>query len=275
MRINGLKIIIYSLSRADSKNNPHIIWDDSWGIQSREIYYAMLNGSNGNHLIDATLITDDDDVTSSRADIVVDDEDKVHVFWSERVDAQWREIYYKKLDPSLDDKDGDSADESAITVINDRMVSSDDDWRSSVPQAAFQCGYIHVTWKDDRYDQDEGGNRDPPADVFYMVLDTDGDVVVPETGLTTGSNLCYMHDSADNVIPVAVDANGKAHMAWCDHRTDDHEIWYTSYQGPACQYRPVGGEAYPVKADGIIAPLIGLAVATAAGVFVIRHRKVS
>ena len=59
----------------DSNDNPHIIWNN-YTVRDgeRETFYAMLNGSNGNHLIDATLITDDDDWTSSRSDIVVDGE---------------------------------------------------------------------------------------------------------------------------------------------------------------------------------------------------------
>ena len=39
------------------------------------------------------------------------------------------------------------------------------------------------------------------------------------------------HSYDDWVVSVAVDANGKAHAAWCDDRTDNAEIWYTSYQG--------------------------------------------
>jgi PKD repeat protein len=184
----------------------------------------------GTTLIDATLITADDNEYSHRSDIVVDDEDMVHVFCSDKRGANTQEIFYTKLDPSLDDQDGDPADESVITVIDDTMLTTDDDETSSVPQAAFQCGYIHVTWKDSRIYQ----GSDPPEDVFYMVLDTDGNVVVPETALTTGSTLDYTHDYADNVIPVAVDSNGKAHAAWCDDRSGDAEIWYTTYQGPVC-----------------------------------------
>lgn len=256
----------------DSNGNPHISWADDTGTPTWEVYYAMLDGSDGSHLIAATLITTDDGERSQRPDIVVDGDDMVHVFFSDNRGNNAQEIFHTKLDPSLDGQNGDSADESAITVIGDVMVTTDDGWRSSASQSAFRCGNIHLTWKDDRYKKG-GPKSGPPADVFYMVIDTDGNVVVPETALTTGWTLSKTHNYADNVIPVAVDADGKAHIAWCDDRNVDQEIWYTSYQGPSCT--PVGGEAYPVKAVGIIAPLIGIAIAAVAGIFAIRLHRAS
>jgi len=249
----------------DSNDNPHIVWNDNAGTDGDEIFYAMLDGSDGSLLIDATLITPDDDERSHRSDIVVDDEDMVHLFWSDCSDPY--EIFYTKLDPSQDDQDGDAADESQITVIDDTMLTMDDDEYSSVPQAAFRCGYIHVTWKA------TGGG--PPDDVFYMVLDTDGNIIVSERALTTGSTLDYTHYYADNVIPVVVDANGKAHAAWCDDRDEGYcEIWYTSYQGPPCGAPPVGGEAYPINRVSLLAPWLGLALlAAAGGVLALRRRK--
>jgi len=255
----------------DSNDNPHIVWNDETYTPVYETFYAMLSGVDGSHLIDATLISPDDGLKSQRSDIVVDDEDMVHVFWSDERDAPSNlEVYCTKLDPSLDDQDGDSADVSAITVIDDTRLTSDDDLTSGVPQAAFQCGYIHVTWKDAHW----AGN--PPKDVFYMVLDTDGNIIVPETALTTGSSLNYTHGYADNVIPVAVDSNNKAHVAWCDNRAGDEEIWYTTYQGPPCPTPPpVGGEAYPVDKAPLLAPWIAVGGLLASGIgwYLLRRRR--
>jgi len=261
----------------DSNDDPHIVWNDDMGTDEDEIYYAMLSGVDGSHLIDATLITPDDDEYSHRSDIVVDDEDMVHLFWTDERGANDQELFYTKLDPSLDDQDGDPADEPTITVIDDSMLTTDDDEPSVAPQAASQCGYIHVTWKDDRIYQ----GSDPPEDVFYMVLDTDGNIVVPETALTTGSTLDYTHSYADNVIPVAVDSNGKAHAAWCDDRNnDDAEIYYTNYMGAPCAPppppEPVGGIVVPVNKLGLLAPWLGLAALAALaalGFALVRKRR--
>ena len=252
----------------DSNDDPHIVWNNDPGPwYEYEIFYAMLSGVNGNTLIAATMITPADNITSQRSDIVVDAEDMVHIFWSDKR-AMDQEVYYTKLDPSLDDQNGDQANESVITVIDDTMLTTDDDWTSSVPQAALRCGYIHVTWKDDRINQ----GYDPPEDVFYMVLDTNGNVIVAATALTTGSTLGYTHRRADNVIPVAVDANNKAHAAWCDGRDGYYEIWYTSYQGPPCGLA-VGGEAYPINQIGLLAPWLALLLAVAGGILVVRRRR--
>ena len=126
----------------------------------------------------------------------------------------------------LDDQDGDPADEPTITVVDDRWLTKDDGWASVAPQAAIYRGFIYLTWKDSRYNQDT-----PPRDVFYMIVDTAGKVVYPETALTTNSTLDYTHYYADNVINVAIDSIGKAHMAWCDDRDNPSytEIYYTSY----------------------------------------------
>jgi hypothetical protein len=259
----------------DSNDDPHIVWNDEpVGSSSKEIYYAMLDGSDGSHLIGATMITPDDDEDSKRSDIVVDDEDMVHVFWTDDRGANKQEIYYTKLDPSLDDQDGDPANEPTITVIDDTRLTTDDGEPSVAPQAAFQCGYIHVTWKDDRINQ----GADPPEDVFYMVLDKNGNTVVPETPLTTGSTLDYTHSHADNVIPVAVDADGKAHAAWCDGRNST-EIYYTTYEGPPCLAppAPVGGIVVPVSRFELLAPWLGLAALVslaALTVALVRRRKV-
>ena len=68
--------------------------------------------NNGNTLIDDTRITDDDDEDSTRPAIVVDSDDKVHIVWRDQRydDGDDQELTYTKLDPSLDDRDGDAAD---------------------------------------------------------------------------------------------------------------------------------------------------------------------
>ena len=189
----------------------------------------MLDGSDGSILIDATLLTPDDGWDSKRQTMVVDAQDMVHIIWSDfRVneDDYIPELFYTKLDPSLDDQDGDAADEPTITSIDDTMLTTDDEEKSRAPQSAIQCGrYIHITWYDDRL----GG-----TDVFYMVLDTDGNIEVPETALTTNGSVTYSTYHFDNQPSLDVDSNGKAHTTWCDDRTGYYEVWYTSYQGPPC-----------------------------------------
>ena len=211
----------------DSNDNPHIAWNDWEDTDSPETYYMMLNGSDGSTLIDATLISDDDHAYSKGQSIVVDFEDKVHIFWKDqRGDGQ--AVYYTKLDPSLDDQDTDEADESTITLIDDTAVSTDSSvyWVKRVA-SAIACGrYIHISWWEDYDDNDHGY-------LYYMVLDTYGNTEVTERTLTTGETVTT---STSWTVPyLDVDSNGKAHITWCDDRDGDfYEVYYTSYQGPPC-----------------------------------------
>lgn len=188
----------------DSNNNAHIAWNDDENTDSYETYYKMLDGSDGSTLIDATLITPDDGEYSKGQSIVVDFQDKVHIIWKDqRGDGQ--AVYYTKLDSSLDDQNGDAADESAITLIQDRAISTDtsDYWVKRVA-SAIHCGhYINISWWED-YDGNDLGY------LYYMVLDTDGNTEVTERTLTTDETVTT---STRWTVPyLDMDSNGKAHI---------------------------------------------------------------
>jgi hypothetical protein len=203
----------------DSNNNVHISWNDTESTSEDEIYYMMLNGSDGSTLIDATLITTDDSYKSKRQSIVIDDEDKVHIIWHDKRGSE-TELYYTKLDPSLDDQDGSAADEGVITLIDDTALTTDDGVTSKNPQSAIACGrYIHIAY----YEDTEAG-----TDIYYLIIDTDGSIVEPVSALTTSGAVTYSTSYGDNQANLDIDANGKAHIVWCDNRDGDYEIYYTT-----------------------------------------------
>ncbi|MDB9822915.1 hypothetical protein OAC89_04365 [Deltaproteobacteria bacterium] len=214
----------------DSNNNAHITWAEYGSTDSDEVYYMMLNGSNGDIMIDATLITTDDGYSSKWTSVVVDFEDKVHiVFQDERgsdpeiyyTSGSEPEIYYTKLDPDLDDQNGNAADEESITLIDDMPLTTDDDVKSRHPAIATGCGgrLIHITWEE----------TDGP-DIYYGVLDTNGNTIVPNTALTTGGTANPITNwSMPNLY---VDDNGVAHVVWSDDRNEFNEVYYTTYLPP-------------------------------------------
>ena len=207
----------------DSNNNVHITWSDDKDTDDNEIYYMMLNGSNGSVMIGCTMVTPDDDAISKASTITVDSDNNVHIVWKDgRGDGQ--AVYYTKLNPGLDDQDGDAADASAITLIDDKPVSPDTEevwvkWVSS----DIQCGrYIHIVAVE--YND---------ANLYYMIIDTNGNTVVPGTGMTgTGSVTSYNYTP---VARVAAGYDGMAHMVWSDSRDSGYDIYYTAYQGPSCE----------------------------------------
>jgi hypothetical protein len=221
----------------DSNNNPHITWNDYEDTDNYETYYMMLDGSDGSTLIDATLITPDDDLQSKSQSIVVDGEDMVHIIWKDKR-GDGMAAYYTKLDPSQDDQSGDAAaDTSPFTVIDDKILSVDDtDYWVKRIASGIGCGkYIHLSWWEEYTE-----------DLYYMVLDTDGNPIVTETSLTTTGSVTTSKGVSGVygwMVPyLAVDSNSKAHITWVDDRDDPSsedpiitEVYYTSFEGPSCE----------------------------------------
>ncbi|MEM3404592.1 MAG: hypothetical protein QXJ17_08660 [Nitrososphaeria archaeon] len=172
---------------ADSNGNAHIIYcTDTWD-SDREIYYTMINGSTGNTLIDETRITSDDGHSSVRAFLAVDHMNMVHVAWHDRrfYDAETgeHEIFYSKLNPSLDDQSGDAADPDVISVVSEQLVSSNDGYKSYLCHIAVDSGNkAHIVWVDLR----EGAEAWGEGEVYYAVPGA-----VPETRLTHFDGTVY------------------------------------------------------------------------------------
>jgi hypothetical protein len=209
----------------DSNDNVHITWAEYEEVTDYdEVYFMMLDGSDGSTMIDATLITTADSSYSKWASIAVDDEDKVHIVFQDYSDSTTHEIWYTKLDPSLDDQSGDAANDGTITLIPEKRLTSDDGDLSRHPTIAISCGrYIHVAWEE--YDSDN---------VNYMLLDKDGSVVDDNTALTTSGGAAGASYIPWTMPYIDVDANGKAYIVWSDYRGESNEIYYTTYQGPLC-----------------------------------------
>jgi hypothetical protein len=235
----------------------------------------------------------------------------VHIIWTDkRGHEDYAQIYHTKLDPSLDDQNGDSANEMAITLIDDTALTPDDGHKRNLPTSAIHCGhYIHLTWYEDweqRVISAESGY------LHYMILDWNGNIVVGDTALTAGKTADSGERSYWTMAYLDVDSNGKAHIVWCDnrhldvdgndyteqfgsppgggdmHRDGDDfggnfgqykkgwEVYYTNYQGPTCpEPPPVGGEAYPVSKASLLAPWIAVGLVLAGGIswYVLRRRK--
>ncbi len=203
----------------DSDDNVHICWNDYENTSDDELHYMMLDGSDGNTLIDATQITTDDGEKSKRQTIQVDSEDKVHIIWHDHRGSE-AEIYYKKLDPDLDDQDGDAADAGAITLIDDSALTPDDALKSKNPQTTILGEYIYISYYQD---------TDAGVDICFMIIDTETNSIVPSTQLTTDGDVTYSTSYGDNAPNIDVDASGMARMVWCDERDGAYEIYSISY----------------------------------------------
>ena len=206
----------------DSNDDVHIVWNDYNATVSDEVYYMMLDGFNSNTLIDATLITPDDGYRSKRQTIQIDSEDLVYIIWHDQRGSD-TEIYFSKLDPGLDDQNGDSADEATITLIDDTALTADDSIKSKNPQTAINDDNIYISYYQD---------TDAGIDVFFMLIDTNGDEIVPATAITQVGQVTYSTSYGDNAPNMDVDSEGAAHIVWCDGRDGAYEIYFNGYTYP-------------------------------------------
>jgi len=180
----------------DPDGNAHIVYCYStlgyWG-DDREIFYTMVTETGGiaSTLIDDTEITVADGVASVRAHLAVDSEGMVHVVWHDKrlYDAATgeHEIFYSKLNPSLDDQNGSSADPLVISVISEVLISSDNNRKSNHKNITIdEHDRIHVTWA-----EGEEWDWPPDRDIYYALFESSGGTlttVEPETVVMTGDD---------------------------------------------------------------------------------------
>lgn len=166
----------------DSLSNVHIVWMDWRDDTSGEIYYTMLDPS-GSTVINDTRLTDNDYMQERHLTIKIDRNDKVHLFWRSDIHTG-TPILYSKMDPSLDDQDGDPADVDSITVIHPLPISYT---RSQPRMDIDQHDNVHLVYT--------GYTRDPDLkrQVYYAMLDSNGTVLIGETLITEFPEIYDLH----------------------------------------------------------------------------------
>lgn len=173
----------------DSNGNVHLSWSDDDTTSEDEIHYAMVNGSTGSIMIADTLLTVDDGNEDKHTSLIVDN-DLVTIVWAAGGAATTaEEIYLMRLDPSLDDQNGDAADPAVIKIVPETLLSADDgvmSWYVTATQAGD--GNLDITW------QDNGGCS--AGQVAYMRADLAGNVLETERVLTTFANTWSCHQYA-------------------------------------------------------------------------------
>ena len=202
----------YPSMTVDTSDNVNIAWVeqiDIMGILQEEIYYMKLD-NNGNTLIDATALTDNDAEESLFPDIEVDSDGEVHIVWlddrNETGTTQCQDVYYTKLDGN------------GNTLVDDtKLFVRADFFRPNI--IVDSSDMIHMTcgslpgWKGNVYKQ-----------IYYMKLNNDGEPIIDELRLT--------NDEANASHPVLhLDSEENIHIIWEDERHDNEtqentEIYY-------------------------------------------------
>jgi len=238
----------------DHNGNAHVVYCTDSFDDAREIYYTMVDRS-GTALIDDTRITADDDYSSVRATLAVDSQDMVHVIWHDKrlYDAMEgeHEIFYSKLDPSLDDQDGSSADASVISVIAEQLMTPDNDEKTNA-KALFIDDYdlIHVAYN---------GYGGSSYDIYYGIFTSAGDTlnaVVPDVLVAEGDEdfiPTYWHTSSNRDPAIAISGD-RAYVAFQAKEfvdpDENHDIYLSILQQDATPVYDASGK-WKIKVSNV------------------------
>jgi len=198
--------------RTDASGNVHLVFTADDATDGRAVFYRMLD-ANGNVLIDTTRI--DDGATGGPAafpSIAIDAVAQVYVVWQSGASP---EIYFMRIAPMLDDRDGSAADPAVIKVAGDLLISGAGGDNAVHPRIAIDANTrLHVVWE-----------NECAGSVQYAALDSDGVLLNGPVSLG-GTGSC--HDQPD----VALDADGNVHVVFANAGgTVAEEIWYAMLDG--------------------------------------------
>ena len=197
---------------SDSEGNVHVVW----ARNNLHLYYSMIS-PRGETLIDTTQITNPGLHKIWHPDMVVDDNDKVHVVWADK--SGQHKIVYTVLNPWAAAMDGSASDDGTLSAINDHVVSSRAQNRDWPAIDIDSQGGVHIAWEDS---YDELGRFFNQPQIYYTMLSPD---------ISSGSVITNFDDTLLTPIighkghpDIVVDANDYVQIAWDDTRGGKVEL---------------------------------------------------
>ena len=197
---------------SDSEGNVHVVWSRS----NQHLYYSMIS-PRGDTLIDATQVTGAGLHKIYHPDMVIDDEDRVHIVWADH--SGQHKIMYTALHPFNTAMDGTVSDDGTITAIDDYIVAQHINNRDWPAIDVDSKGNIHIVWQDN-YDSLDMFFQQPQ--IYYKMLQPDYSVqnaiiLFDDTLLTP----IIGHKGHPDIV---VDANDYVQIAWDDTRGGKVEL---------------------------------------------------
>ena len=197
---------------SDSEGNVHVVWSRS----NQHLYYSMIS-PRGDTLIDATQVTGSGLHKIYHPDMVIDDNDIVHITWADH--SGQHKIMYTALHPFNTGMDGSVSDDGALTAIDDTIIAQHINNRDWPAIDVDSQGNVHIVWQDN-YDSLDMFFQQPQ--IYYKMLQPDYSVqnviiLFDETLLTP----IIGHKGHPDVV---VDANDYVQIAWDDTRGGKVEL---------------------------------------------------
>jgi len=197
---------------SDSEGNVHVVWSRS----NQHLYYSMIS-PRGDTLIDATQVTGSGLHKIYHPDMVIDDNDIVHITWADH--SGQHKIMYTALHPFETAMDGSVSDDGALTAIDDTIIAQHTNNRDWPAIDVDSKGNVHIVWQDN-YDSLDMFFQQPQ--IYYKMLQPDYSVqnvivLFDETLLTP----IIGHKGHPDIV---VDANDYVQIAWDDTRGGKVEL---------------------------------------------------
>jgi hypothetical protein len=226
----------------DAAGNAHVVWADGY-----HLFYKMVDRA-GNVLIDQTNLNP---CTVSpewshvrRPSVALDKDGGLHMVFhgfSIRTDfgpegyggetlLDASEVIYIKVNPYLDDRNGSPADPYVITMIPERIISTQDLSKSRAPNISFdrQNNRFFVAWFDGPHQVVGPAGGAQALDIRSRVFNaSNGDPLTPEATVTEAVSV----DVDWGEPEIRVDGNGNAQIVYCtgvrSSTWDTREIYFT------------------------------------------------
>ena len=197
---------------SDSEGNVHVVWSRS----NQHLYYSMIS-PRGETLIDATQVTNAGLHKIFHPDMVIDEDDRVHIVWADH--SGQHKIMYTALHPFNTAMDGTVSDDGTLTAIDDYIVAQHINNRDWPAIDVDSRGNLHIVWQDN-YDSLDMFFQQPQ--IYYKMLQPDYSVqnaiiLFDDTLLTP----IIGHKGHPDVV---VDANDYVQIAWDDTRGGKVEL---------------------------------------------------
>jgi len=186
----------------------------------------MIDGTSDTaptRLFDATQLTDGDAFDSKFPSAGVSPGDEVTVIFEDIRLGGWDDynpqIFMLRINPALDDQNGDAADVSSITTLDSIPITSDSSMTSMRPSATVDVnGNAHVSYFGD---YEEWGEDGPYGHLLFRVVGPSGNTLYGEKALT--DNLSATSTTQLTLPCVALGGN-KTFVTWTDNRWGNPEV---------------------------------------------------
>jgi len=202
----------FAVERSGPGGNLHLVWTQDDDVDGRSLHYMMFSSAGAVLIADTRIDNGGTGGPAGYPSLALDTTGHVYVVWQ---GGAVPEVYFMRLNPFLDDRNGNPADPATIKEVDDMMISAAGGDQAVHPRVELDGNsQLHVVWE-----------SDCTGPVQYVTLDTDG--VLLNGPVDIGPTA-----SCNGFPDIALDSNGNAHVVFANGAaTMADEIYYAMVDG--------------------------------------------